>query len=1152
MKSWPKKTPGLTGKKDNRVRCISILAVFLIVIAGILIGRPVVRAEVTFATAQALMKKIGAGYYHNVAQKSDGTLAAWGYNLYGLCNVPSGNNYVAIATGFIHNVALKSDGTLAAWGNNDYGQCNVPNGNNYVAVAAAIGGLHSVALKSDGTLAAWGYNRYGQCNVPSGNNYVAIATGSIHSVALKSDGSLIAWGDNNFFQCNVPNGNNYVAVAAGEYHSVALKSDGSLVDWGYYSYGQFDAPIGNSYVAVAAGMYHNVALKSDGTLVAWGYNGYGQCDVPGGNNYMAVAAGGGHSVALKSDGTLASWGNNSFDQCNVPGGLDLIPPEAPGTPTAAVGPEISLVEKTAGVDITVSIGTGKAAAGNSVELLINGLAFGTPVTHTLIRAEIAAGSCVIIIPAVAGGGWDIDGGKEITARIIDGTGDGPVSQPLTLNLDTAAPNGNLNINNGTAFTNDPAVTLTITANDTGSGLSQMRFSNDNQNWSAWEPFTSTKNWTLGDSTAGICSVHMSLQDAAGNVSVFSDTIAVGTGNPMFTPAAGTFNKLHSLIISCATPGAEIRYTADGSEPTETSALYNGSLMLFDSSINLTAKAFKTGWPSSDPVNANYQINGVAVTYQPRDNGSPTSPNLLHTAQNFENDSSVQYNSVLLWLGKGKSGKLSNIWLYYPQLIGSGSCQIPNDAKIVSAKLVLSVKGFKGNAYEPHKINLYQITDPDNLGTPYFGVDGLRNGLNLWYRDHRRGRNIKWLNEDVNKDGAFNINDLLSLTVPVDTYEFIPAVFQTEGYTQIQLDVTASIKDWLSGDPAKVNQGWFINGDQAGKWGLDDGVEFYGATAETGANRPKLEVTYVAADVDNIPPGEVTGFTAVPGDNQVTLSWINPITDFNGVVVLRKAEVIPADPADGTVVYDGVAITRQDRGLINGKTYYYAAFAYDSLRNYSRKVWTKVIPFTGTAGTAPTDPSGLTVNISGNTLDFTWADNSGDEDWFVIEQQEQRPEPDGLWIAVAYPGINRTNLTVQSNDINFALKPNTEYQYRIKAVNTFGSSRYAVNAGGVTTPGFLAAPTGLTWKIISAGRVNLNWNDNAGNETAYRVDVLNNGAGDTLEKQINLPADSNDVSVTGLKPGVKYLFKVTVINAEGENAAWSDIVITTADPKGGLL
>src|SRR5215211_1704521 len=97
-----------------------------------------------------------------------GTPVAWGYNGFGQTDVPSGlTDVVAVEAGFYHNLAIRSDGTVVAWGDNGFGQTDVPSGlTNVVDVAAA--GYHNLALKSDGTVVAWGYNGQGQLDVPSG------------------------------------------------------------------------------------------------------------------------------------------------------------------------------------------------------------------------------------------------------------------------------------------------------------------------------------------------------------------------------------------------------------------------------------------------------------------------------------------------------------------------------------------------------------------------------------------------------------------------------------------------------------------------------------------------------------------------------------------------------------------------------------------------------------------------------------------------------------------------------------------------------------------------------------------------------------------------------------------------------------------------
>jgi hypothetical protein len=87
--------------------------------------------------------------------------------------------------------------------------------------------------------------------------------------------------------------------------------------------------------------------------------------------------------------------------------------------------------------------------------------------------------------------------------------------------------------------------------------------------------------------------------------------------------------------------------------------------------------------------------------------------------------------------------------------------------------------------------------------------------------------------------------------------------------------------------------------------------------------------------DVIPPGNVSGLAATPGDGQVSLSWTNPgDADLAGVKVLRKPGSYPGSPTDGTVVYNGLGTSCVDTGLTNGTTYYYKLFTYDEVPNYS--------------------------------------------------------------------------------------------------------------------------------------------------------------------------------------------------------------------------
>ncbi len=249
-----------------------------------------------------------------------GSIVAWGDNTYGQCNVPAGNDFIAIDSGFNHNIALRADGTIVAWGDNTYGQCEVPYQTGYVAMAA--GGNHNIALElgqQTNPVTCWGDNSYGQCDTPAADEYTNLGAGGRFSLAATVNGKVTGWGDNTSGQCGVPSPNNYDLITGGLRHTLAT-TYGQLAAWGDNSYGGCTVPAGDDYIAISAGDGYSVAQHLNRSLVCWGSNTYGQCTIPGANTFSAFDAGDTHMVAVRSDGTLAAWGDNSYGQCNVPAG----------------------------------------------------------------------------------------------------------------------------------------------------------------------------------------------------------------------------------------------------------------------------------------------------------------------------------------------------------------------------------------------------------------------------------------------------------------------------------------------------------------------------------------------------------------------------------------------------------------------------------------------------------------------------------------------------------------------------------------------------------------------------------------------------------------------------------------------------------------
>lgn len=80
-------------------------------------------------------------------------------------------------------------------------------------------------------------------------------------------------------------------------------------------------------------------------------------------------------------------------------------------------------------------------------------------------------------------------------------------------------------------------------------------------------------------------------------------------SPVFNPAGGTYTSTQSVTITCATSGAQIRYTTDGTEPSVSSALYSAALTI-SSTTTVKAKAFVSGMTSSATISQTYSINSA--------------------------------------------------------------------------------------------------------------------------------------------------------------------------------------------------------------------------------------------------------------------------------------------------------------------------------------------------------------------------------------------------------------------------------------------------------------------------------------------------------------------------------------------------------------
>jgi hypothetical protein len=198
---------------------------------------------------------------------------------------------------------------------------------------------------------------------------------------------------------------------------------------------------------------------------------------------------------------------------------------------------------------------------------------------------------------------------------------------VTMNVDTNPPTAPLVTLNLVPGTNAACVAVTETL-PTGLGATNVSSGGNyiaSNNVVVWGPFLGTNTQTLTYQAVGQPGTY-SVQaawsaDGVGGVaaptnvvvaSLFSNGVPTPpsqVAGPVFTPSSGA-NVPTNVALSCATPGATIYYTQDGSLPTQGSTLYTGPIYVASAST-IRAVAFTNGWTPS--------VVGVAYY------GSPSAP-----------------------------------------------------------------------------------------------------------------------------------------------------------------------------------------------------------------------------------------------------------------------------------------------------------------------------------------------------------------------------------------------------------------------------------------------------------------------------------------------------------------------------------------------
>ncbi|MGA3008599.1 MAG: chitobiase/beta-hexosaminidase C-terminal domain-containing protein, partial [Opitutaceae bacterium] len=171
--------------------------------------------------------------------------------------------------------------------------------------------------------------------------------------------------------------------------------------------------------------------------------------------------------------------------------------------------------------------------------------------------------------------------------------------------------------------------------------------------------------------------------------------------PVFSPVAGTFSSAQTVTITSGTTGATIRYTIDGSAPTETNGtLYSGPVTINSTAV-LHAIAYKVGFADSPITGGLYTIIS----------SSSATLNVLYNFNTVNDAGWIKSYSALV---QGSDGN------FYGTTVGLGTANAGSVYKITSAGVLTTLVSFTGaNGANPDGA-LVLGTDGNFYGTTEVG------------------------------------------------------------------------------------------------------------------------------------------------------------------------------------------------------------------------------------------------------------------------------------------------------------------------------------------------------------------------------------------------------------------------------------------------
>ena len=287
------------------------------------------------------------------------------------------------------------------------------------------------------------------------------------------------------------------------------------------------------------------------------------------------------------------------------------------------------------------------------------------------------------------------------------------------------------------------------------------------------------------------------------------------------------------------------------------------------------------------------------------------------------------------------------------------------------------------------------------------------------------------------------------------------------------------------------------------------------------------VAMIAGDA----PGALSVLTATTqSDTSISLTWTTPNT--NGYTITGyQIEQSPDGTTWGAPIVtntQNTAVSYTVTGLTDSTDYYFKVSAINALGIGALGPVANAHTF---GAPDPFIPLTFSSTTTSATVNWTQPYDHGSPitSYRVEILNLVNGVGNGQWLTLT----TATPTTLTNTHLN--LQTNTEYSYRIVAINPYGSVTSSIQP--ITT---FALPPTLTATASSGTTIDLNWSTVSGS-TTYSV---YSSANDVTFTLLQSGISATTYQATGLSLGQTVYYKVTVTNAAGESAQSTSATATT--------